>query len=184
MGLKKALKFLDDNHIWTDLPFSSTITTNGNSDEWQSVNISLDNHFTQYLTTTHLQFCIQTSQLPSLRGGWFIDELTLFNEGDQKGAWFHGNFSGNYLPNAVSEFIIPANLSSFPYLDELEINANWDIQGYLHDYLVVEFSFDNGSSWNVISGNYGIPGLGVWHNGNLYYAESRGWVPILSLIHI
>ena len=42
--------------------------------------------------------------------------------------------------NAASEFIIPANLSSFPYLDELEINANWDIQGYLHDYLVVEFS--------------------------------------------
>ena len=179
-----SLKFLDDNHIWTDLPFSSTITTNGNSDEWQSVNISLDNHFTQYLTTTHLQFCIQTSQLPSLRGGWFIDELTLFNEGDQKGAWFHGNFSGNYLPNAVSEFIIPANLSSFPYLDELEINANWDIQGYLHDYLVVEFSFDNGASWNVISGNYGIPGLGVWHNGNLYYAESRGWVPIyLPIVH-
>ncbi len=90
----------------------------------------------------------------------------------------------NDLPNAASEFIIPANLSSFPYLDELEINANWDIQGYLHDYLVVEFSFDNGSSWNIISGTYGIPGLGVWHNGNLNYAESRGWVPIyLPIVH-
>ncbi|GIQ97680.1 MAG: hypothetical protein CM15mP3_07140 [Candidatus Poseidoniales archaeon] len=49
----------------------------------------------------------------------------------------------------------------FPYLDELEINLDWDIQGYLHDYLYVEFSFDNGQSWNPISGNYGIPGLGV-----------------------
>ena len=57
-----------------------------------------------------------------------------------------------------------SNLSNFPYLDELEINVNWDIQGYLHDYLTVEFSFDDGISWNPISGNYGIPGLGVWHN--------------------
>ncbi|MGB0464316.1 MAG: hypothetical protein ACPGIG_05630, partial [Candidatus Poseidoniaceae archaeon] len=31
---------------------------------------------------------------------------------------------------------------------------------------------------------YGIPGLGVWHNGNLYYGESNGWVPVyLPIVH-
>ena len=41
-----------------------------------------------------------------------------------------------------------------------------------------------GLTWNAISGNYGIPGLGIWHNGNLYYGESKGWVPIyLPIVH-
>ena len=134
--------------------------------------------------TTHLQFCLATSQIPLTRGGWFIDELSLFNEGGRKGAWFHGNFSGNYLPYAASEFIIPANLSSFPYLDELEINANWDIQGYLHDYLTVEFSFDNG--------HHGIQFLEtmaslVWVFGIMAICTMlnlEGWVPIyLPIVH-
>ena len=175
------LSYLNGNQVWTSLPLP--ISSNSVSDEWEQVNISLDGIFTQPLTTTNLKFCVSTSQVNLLRGGWFIDQLELFNEGDQMGAWFHGNFSGDYLP-AASEFIIPANLSNFPYLDELEINLDWDIQGYLHDYLYVEFSFDNGQSWNPISGNYGIPGLGVWHNGNLYYTESKGWIPVyLPIVH-
>ena len=173
-----SLNYLDSNQAWQSLPFSSMITSAPNSNSWQVVNISLDSYFSLASHSTHLQFCVMTSQVPLSRGGWFIDELSLFNEGDQQGAWFHGNLSGDYLPNAASEFILPVNLSNFPYLDELEINANWDIQGYLHDYLRVEFSIDNGSTWNTITGNYGIPGLGIWHNGNLYYGESNGWVPI------
>ena len=179
-----SVRYLDSNNLWQNLPFSSMIASAPNSNSWQVVNISLDSYFSITSQSTHLQFCVTTSQVPLPRGGWFIDELSLFNEGGSKGAWFHGNFSGDYLPYAASEFIIPANLSSFPYLDELEINANWDLQGYLHDYLTVEFSFDDGVSWNPISGNYGIPGLGIWHNGNLYYGESNGWAPIyLPIVH-
>ena len=179
-----SVRYLDSNNLWQNLPFSSMIASAPNSNSWQVVNISLDSYFSITSQSTHLQFCVTTSQVPLPRGGWFIDELSLFNEGGSKGAWFHGNFSGDYLPYAASEFIIPANLSSFPYLDELEINANWDLQGYLHDYLTVEFSFDDGVSWNSISGNYGIPGLGIWHNGNLYYGESNGWAPIyLPIVH-
>ena len=179
-----SVNFLDASDEWVNLPFSSMIFSNPNSNSWQLVNLSLDPYISQTSVTTRIQFCLTTSQVTSPRGGWFIDELSLFNEGGSKGAWFHGNSSGDYLPYAASEFIIPANLSNFPYLDELEINANWDIQGYLHDYLTVEFSFDDGATWNAISGNYGIPGLGVWHNGNLYYGESNGWVPIyLPIVH-
>ena len=176
------LSYLDANQAWISLPFANNI--NLVSNQWEQVNISLDGIFNQAQSTTTLRFCVSTSQTNVLRGGWFIDQMELFNQGDQMGAWFHGNFSGDYLPYAASEFILPANLSNFPYLDELEINLNWDIQGYLHDYLFVEFSFDNGQSWNPISGNYGIPGLGVWHNGNLYYTESSGWIPVyLPIVH-
>ena len=176
------LSYRNANQVWISLPLTNNL--NPVSDQWEQVNISLDSIFNQAQSTTNFRFCISTSQSNVLRGGWFIDQLELFNEGDQMGAWFHGNFSGDYLPYAASEFILPANLSNFPYLDELEINLNWDIQGYLHDYLFVEFSFDNGQSWNPISGNYGIPGLGVWHNGNLYYTESRGWIPVyLPIVH-
>ena len=55
---------------------------------------------------------------------------------------------------------------------------NWDMQGYLYDYLTVEFSIDGGNSWTPISGNYGIPGTGVWYNGRLYYGETNGWIPM------
>jgi len=179
-----SLRYLNEYDIWTDLPFPSSVAPNTNNTQWQAINISLDHHFSQSLTSTYVEFCVETSPQPILRGGWFIDELELYNQGDERGAWFHGNFSGDYLPLAISEFIIPANLTNFPYLDELEINLNWDIQGYLYDYLTVDFSFDNGQSWNTISGTYGIPGLGIWHNGNLYYAESRGWVPVyLPIVH-
>lgn len=179
-----AVEFLNEQSVWTELPFASQLELNANSNSWVSVNISLDNEFSQLLTNTYLRFCLSTSQITANRGGWFIDHLELYNQGDEMGAWFHGNFSGDYLPYAASEFILPANLTNFPYLDELEVNLNWDIQGYLHDYLIVEFSFDDGKSWNTISGNYGIPGLGVWHNGNLHYTESNGWIPVfLPIVH-
>ena len=179
-----GLYFLDEHQTWAELHFSNNLQVKSNSDAWESVNISLDGKISQSLTATHLKFCLSTSETNIPRGGWFIDHLEIYNQGDVKGAWFHGNFSGDYLPYAASEFILPANLSNFPYLDELEININWDIQGYIHDYLTVDFSFDDGKSWNPISGNYGIPGLGVLHNGNLYYTESGGWIPIyLPIIH-
>ena len=178
------LSYLNENNSWTNLPLFNNQNSGASNPQWQYVNISLDNLFSQTILTTNLKFCLLTSDVAVPRGGWFIDHLELYNHGDEGGAWFHGNFSGDYLPYAASEFIIPANLTNFPYLDELEINLNWDIQGYLHDYLEVEFSFDNGSSWNIISGNYGIPGLGVWHNGNLFYSESNGWAPVyLPIIH-
>ena len=38
------------------------------------------------------------------------------------------------------------NFSSIPTVDEIEISMIWDVQGYLYDYLTVEYSIDNGSS--------------------------------------
>ena len=109
-----GLYFLNEHQTWVELPFSNNLQTHSNSNAWETVNISLDSEFSHSLTTTHLKFCLETSQTNTPRGGWFIDHLELYNQGDVNGAWFHGNFSGDYLPYAASEFILPANLSNFP----------------------------------------------------------------------
>ena len=181
------VEYLSHNNVWTSLPISSNSGVNhwsGQTNDWQSVNISLDGLLSQNQSSTYFQFCLQTSDVVSPRGGWFIDELLIYNQGDTKGSWFHGNFTGDYLPNALSSLIFPVNFSNFPYADEIEININWDIEGYLYDYLMVDYSIDNGTTWTSISGTYGIPGLGITYNGNFFYAESRGWIPIyLGLNH-
>ena len=154
----------------------------GQSNSWNRIELKLDQFVSPLQPTLNIQFCFQTSNVSMPRGGWFIDEVSIYNEGEALGAWLHGNLSGDYLPNLNSKFTIPLDFTLIPNVDEIEISMNWDIQGYIYDYLSVEYSIDNGSSWNTITGNYGIPGIGVWHNGNLYYAESNGWVPIfLSL---
>ena len=181
------VEYLSENNDWTPLPISSNGGVNhwsGQTNDWELVNISLDGLLSQNQSSTYFQFCLLTSDVSSNRGGWFIDELLIYNQGDKKGSWFHGNFTEDYLPNALSSLIFPVNFSNFPYVDEIEININWDIQGYVYDYLMVDYSIDNGTTWTSISGTYGIPGLGITYNGNFFYAESRGWIPIyLSLNH-
>ena len=175
------VEYLSENNVWTSLPSGlngGVDHWSGQTTDWQSVNISLDGLLSQNQSSTYFQFCLLTSDVILPRGGWFIDELLIYNQGDKKGSWFHGNFTGDYLPNALSSLIFPVNFSNFPYADEIEININWDIQGYLYDYLMVDFSVDNGTTWTSISGTYGIPGLGITYNGNFFYAESRGWIPI------
>ena len=162
----------------SNLQHAPSIVWNGESNSWTRVEILLDSYVSPAQNYLNLQLCYETSDIMTPRGGWFVDQLSIFNEGDQRGSFFHGNLSGDYLPNSNSKYIIPMNFSSIPTVDEIEISMIWDVQGYLYDYLTVEYSIDNGSSWNSISGNYGIPGTGIWHNGNLHYGESNGWVPI------
>ena len=162
----------------SSLQYAPSAVWTGESNSWSRVEIMLDSHVSPTQDSLNLQLCYETSNLAVPRGGWFVDQLSIFNEGEQGGAFFHGNLTGDYLSNSNSKYIIPMNFSSIPTVDEIEISMNWDVQGYLYDYLTVEYSIDNGSSWNFISGNYGIPGTGVWHNGIINYGESNGWVPI------
>ena len=184
------LEYLDINQTWIKIPANSNAASSNNlnnapdyvwsgeSNGWKNISVPLDNIFSSNMDTTYFQLCVETSNDPNPRGGLFIDELVIFNEGDDLGSWFHGNLAGDYLSNSRSNLIIPLNLTSIPFVDEVEVNINWDMQGSVYDYLTVDYSIDNGSTWNSISGNYGIPGLGIWHNGQLLYGESSTWVPI------
>jgi hypothetical protein len=184
------IEFLDVNGNWipltpingithsSNLQYAPNIVWTGESNSWNHIELVLDSYVTPLQNTLSIQLCYETSDITSTRGGWFVDQLSFFNEGEQRGSFFHGNLAGDYLPNVNSKYIIPLNFSSIPTVDEIEISMSWDVQGYIYDYLTVEYSIDNGSSWNFISGNYGVPGTGIWHNGNLHYSESNGWVPI------
>ena len=184
------IEIFDLNNSWTPLMISSggmlqtelihapNLVWNGESNSWNRVEIGLDSYLSSSQSVFFLRFCFETSSIELARGGWFIDDLVLFNQGGNQGALFHGNLLGNYLPNANSKYVIPLEFSSISSVDEIEVSMNWDIQGYLDDYITVELSIDNGTSWNTLSGRFGIPGTGIWHNGNLYYGESKGWIPL------
>ena len=184
------LEVFDSNYSWNPLIVSSggisqiglehapTKVWSGESNSWNRTEIKLDPYVSSSQSVLFLRFCFETSDVDVARGGWFIDDLVIFNQGNEQGALFHGNLAGNYLPNANSKYVLPLELSSISLVDEIEVSMNWDIQGYLDDYIIVELSIDNGTSWNTLSGRFGIPGTGIWNNGNLYYGESKGWIPL------
>ena len=167
-----------DGIVQTGLVHAPNLVWSGESNSWNKVELELESYVSSNQSVLFLRFCFETSSIDGDRGGWFIDDLVIFNEGRNQGALFHGNFAGDYLPNANSKYVLPLEFSSISSVDEIEVSMNWDLQGYLDDYITVELSIDNGTSWNTLSGRFGIPGTGIWHNGNLYYGESKGWIPL------
>ena len=100
----------------------------------------------------------------------------IFNEGRNQGALFHGNFAGDYLPNANSKYVLPLEFSSISSVDEIEVSMNWDLQGYLDDYITVELSIDNGTSGIHFLADlesqvleYGIMGTCIMENQKVGY---------------
>ena len=190
------IEYLDGNHSWSkidvqadgiaaqSLAMVSGQVWNGNYQDWNFVNITLDNLFSPNQQSTYFKYCLETNSLIGLRGGVFLDQWILSNQGINDGAWFHGNLSGDYLSRSYSNLIIPVNFSALPQTDEIEVIMNWDMEGYLYDYLIVEFSDDNGSTWSSISGNFGIPGTGVQYNGHVFNSESFGWIPIFMSLNL
>ena len=145
---------------------------------WQQHDIILDLYLDQNYSEFQFRFCVETSSNNGERGGWFIDNVSLYNEGDVKGAWIHGNLSGDYAPNAYGIMYLEADMTNLTGNLELEFWANWDIEGATRDDLSVWYSDDNGSSWNIISTIPGLPGWGFMYQGSWYREESFGWIPI------
>ena len=97
------------------------------------------------------------------------------NVGEPIAAWFHGNASGQYSPNADGTLIVPVDLSGLTSPLELTYWANWDMQGGYYDNLVVMVSENNGSTWTIMSPLPGVPGQGMLSGGSLYSQTSYGW---------
>ena len=160
----------------------------GNHSQWQLHSVILDD--IPNLNTSFslaIRFHIQTQSNCS---GWFIDDITLSNEGDPGGAWFHGNLNGQYAGNAHGRLVMPIDLSPYTSPLQLKYQADWDIAGSFHDNLNVYFSLDNGSSWTRISGTPGVPGNGIGYSGTLFTQQSYGWreivhgIPLGTVAHI
>ena len=126
------------------------------------------------------RLCIAVGTSNSPREGWFIDNVTWQNDGDQPGAWFHGNLTGDYAPNADGTLVMPINFSGLANPLELEIRSDWDIEGGSNDGMTIWYSMDQGLTWVLLSPLPGLPGNGVVHQGVIYNDESFGWLPMFS----
>ncbi len=181
-GTWVAISPLGGSNGTTSLPGMPASVWNGETPQWSNATFSLDAHLSQLQPTVEVRFCYATDSNIGQRGGWFIDGMVLENQGDVPGAWFHGNFSGDYLPNAEGQLALSADLTNHTGATvELEISSNWDIEGGAKDYLTVWMSLDNGSTYAPISIYSGHPSTGAICNGVFFNgADSNDeWCPIL-----
>ena len=151
----------------------------GQSGQWISSQFSLDSILPNGASTFEFRLCFQTSATPSPRGGWFLDNMNLSNEGDLPGVWFHGNLTGSYEPDAYGILRVGANLSGMTGPLDLEFWANWDLEGSFNDNMQTFLSLDNGTTWQLLSGLPGLPGNGFNWQGTYYMDESNRWVPLV-----
>ena len=151
----------------------------GSDEQWTTSRFELD-QLTNIANSESMRFrlCIATSTASNARQGWFIDNITWHNQGDQPGSWFHGNLSGDYAPNADGTLVMPIDFSGLNNPIELEIRSNWDIEGGTNDGMTIWYSMDQGVSWVLLSPLPGLPGNGVVHQGVIYNDESFGWLPM------
>ena len=158
-------------------PFSSVWS--GSSLQWDSERFQLDN-LVNITSSQSMRFrmCADMSEDISQRGGWFIDNLTWYNQGDEPGSWFHGNLTGDYAPNADGTLLMPVDFTGLVSPIELEIRTNWDIEGGANDGMTIWYSLDNGTSWVLLTPLPGLPGNGVAYQGQFYVDESFGWLPM------
>ena len=155
---------------------------NGQHASWASSVFHLDSHLSQLQPSIEVRFCYATGASIDARGGWFIDEVQMQNQGDVAGAWFHGNLSGDYLPNAEGQLALAANVSNLTgQTVELEISSNWDIEGGTKDHLTVWISLDNGTTYSPISNHPGHPNNGALCNGVFFNGpdSNDAWCPVL-----
>ena len=93
-----------------DISSSASPTTpasvwNGEYSNWSTAYFNLTHSLLNSNQPCNFDVCFHTSSTPGLRGGWFVDNFEIRNEGDPHGAWFHGNMR-HYLPNAFGELIL------------------------------------------------------------------------------
>lgn len=180
-GSWSLLSPFDEYDSSANLSSSPTTVWNGESGQWMPQMFQLDSFVNDVQDSVQFRVCFQTSAMLGIRGGWFIDDFVVHNQGDAPGSWFHGNMTGDYLPDAYGDLVFPLNLSSFTGQNvELEVWVNWDIQGGSFDYMTAWLSLDNGSTYNPISTHPGHPSRGAvcnigWFNGGDSQLE---WCPI------
>jgi hypothetical protein len=165
-----------------NLPSASPQLTgfaNSSASGWKNSTITLDGlngiHSADHI---RFRFVIWTDANATSTGpGWFIDNLTLENEGEPLACWFHGNLNGAYANDADAWIVFNFSTSNLTVPMEITASLDWDLEGGWNDNLIVEASNDN-QTWYEISLPPGIPGVGLIVNGFAYADEAGGWVDI------
>ena len=145
----------------------------GNTSNWTFHQQNLTNS-TLFDHVETLGFRFQLSTQTSARG-WFLDEISLKQNADSTGSWFHGNLNGQYARNADGQLLLEHDLSGYDENMQIQFMVDWDIHGQFSDNLRVHLSLDAGQTYTPLTTHPGIPGLGQAVSGKLYFEESFGW---------
>ena len=106
---------------------------------WEHSVFELDNQTgINNATNINFRFRIWTDQNSTVRPGWFIDNLTLENEGEPLACWFHGNLNGAYANDADSWIVFNFPTTNLTVPIEITASLDWDLEGGWNDNLIVE----------------------------------------------
>ena len=176
-----------------------TVFGNGNHSGWVNSIFSLDN-ITGIGNASSIQFRFRvwTDANSISRPGWYIDEISLTNQGNTSGYWHFGCITQtsycSYISNANAAMESPINLSAMGTGSKIKTKLNWDLEGSSYDNFCVELSDDNGSTWvDISSGSSSTTSNGSWidcsdritpipgssyllPNGTRVYDDSGGFV--------
>ena len=161
-------------------PDTSTVAAGWTSDSsaWVSESLRLDGRLTGGESWYQLRFCFATSVTSGNRSAWLLDDVRISNQGDPSGAWFHGNLSGDYAPNADGWLLMDVDLSNLTAPAEVGFLAHWDLEGGWNDGMTTLLSLDGGSNWTLLSAAPGLPGNGLVWQGSWLSQVSNEWVDI------
>jgi len=115
------------------------------------------------------------------RPGWYVDEVTITNDGETPGSWFHGSLIGEYAPDANAHLTIPVQVNTSSGISGAWMVRYWtdfDLEGGSWDKFEIQISSNN-ISWYRMSPVGGIPGpYGLTVGGRTIMEDSEGWVEV------
>ena len=115
------------------------------------------------------------------RPGWYVDEVTISNDGETPGSWFHGSLTGEYAADAHAHLTIPIQLNTSSGTSGAWMVRYWtdfDLEGGSWDKFEVRVSSDN-VSWHRLSPVGGIPGpYGLTVGGQTIMEDTGGWIEV------
>ncbi len=115
------------------------------------------------------------------RPGWYVDEVTISNDGEIPGAWFHGSLTGEYAADANAHLTIPVQINTSTGTSGAWMVRYWtdfDLEGGIWDKFEIRVSSDN-TSWHRMSPVGGIPGPnGLTVAGRTIMEDTGGWVEV------
>ena len=153
-----------------------------NASGWINSTFDITHLHNSNATGLQHRFVIWTDPTGSVdRPGWYVDEITISNDGQIPGSWFHGSLTGEYAADAHAHLTIPVtvnatNTTSGAWM--IRYWADFDLEGGSWDNFEVEISSNN-VSWYRMSPVGGIPGPnGLTISGQTIPQDSEGWVEI------
>ena len=115
------------------------------------------------------------------RPGWYVDEVSITNDGETPGSWFHGSLIGQYAPDANAHLTIPVQVNTSSGTSGAWMVRYWtdfDLEGGSWDKFEIQISSDN-ISWYRMSQVGGIPGpYGLTIGGRTIMEDTGGWVEV------